>query len=98
MPNYVIAEATRNRFFVSVMASLREHIVFGMNLARHLSRMHPATRLKAVQQEHRTVFDAIRARDPDRAHAVMRIHVEKACLRIFEGEKRQKSEGAISSD
>jgi ABC-type glycerol-3-phosphate transport system permease component len=24
----VIAEATRNRFFVSVMASLREHIVF----------------------------------------------------------------------
>jgi GntR family transcriptional repressor for pyruvate dehydrogenase complex len=96
--HYVIAEATRNRFFVSVMASLREHIVFGMNLARNLSRMHPATRLTAVQEEHRTVFNAIRARDPDRAHAAMRIHVEKACLRIFEGEKGKKSEGATSSD
>jgi DNA-binding GntR family transcriptional regulator len=68
------------------------------NDRRRLSRMHPATRLKAVQQKHRTVFDAIRARDPERAYAVMRIHVEKDCLRIFEGQKRQKREEAISSD
>src|SRR5581483_9301672 len=44
--HYVIAEATRNRFFVSVMTSLRDHIVFGMNLSRDLSRMKPAARLK----------------------------------------------------
>jgi GntR family transcriptional regulator, transcriptional repressor for pyruvate dehydrogenase complex len=83
--HYVIAEATRNRFFVSVMTSLRDHIVFGMNLSRDLSRMQPAARLKAVRDEHRRVFDAIRARDPDRAHEAMRVHVERACLRIFEG-------------
>jgi GntR family transcriptional repressor for pyruvate dehydrogenase complex len=88
--HYVIAEATCNRFFVSVMASLREHIVFGMNLARNLSLMHPAARLKAVQDEHRKIFDAIRARDPDRAHEAMRIHIESACSRIFEGEVGQK--------
>ena len=83
--HYVIAEATRNRFFVSVMTSLRDHIVFGMNLSRDLSRMQPAARLKAVRDEHRRVFDAIRARDPDRAHEAMRVHVERARFRIFEG-------------
>jgi DNA-binding FadR family transcriptional regulator len=62
----VIAEATRNRFFVAVMTSLRGHIVFGMNLSREMSRMQPAARQKAVRDEHRKVFDAIRARDPDR--------------------------------
>jgi hypothetical protein len=81
----IIAEATRNRFFVSVMTSLRDHIVFGMNLSRDLSRMQPTARLKAVRDEHRKVFDAIRARDPDRAHEAMRIHVERARFRIFEG-------------
>jgi GntR family transcriptional regulator, transcriptional repressor for pyruvate dehydrogenase complex len=84
--HYVIAEATRNRFYVSVMTSLRDHIVFGMNLSRDLSRVKPAARLKAVRAEHREVFDAIRARDPDRAHEAMRVHVEKARLRIFDGE------------
>jgi GntR family transcriptional regulator, transcriptional repressor for pyruvate dehydrogenase complex len=86
--HYVIAEATRNRFFVSVMTSLRDHIVFGMNLSRDLSRIKPAARLKAVREEHRRVFDAIRARDPGRAHEAMRVHVEKARFRIFEGEAK----------
>src|SRR5262245_27315593 len=86
--HYVIAEATRNRFFVSVMTSLREHIIFGMNLARTLSRMHPAARIKAAQDEHRLVFDAICARDPDRAREAMRLHVERARLRIFEGDMK----------
>jgi len=86
--HYMIAEATGNRFFVSVMTSLREHIIFGMNLARNLSRMHPDVRLTAVQDEHRKILDAIRARDPDQAHEAMRRHVERARLRVFEGEMR----------
>src|SRR5215813_4480412 len=86
--HFVIAEATRNRFFVSVMTSLRDHIVFGMNLARTLSRMHPTARIKAAQDEHRLVFDAICARDPDRAREAMRLHVERARLRIFEGDMK----------
>jgi DNA-binding FadR family transcriptional regulator len=83
--HYMIAEATRNRFFVSVMTSLRDHIVFGMNLSRDLSRIKPAPRLMAVRAEHRRIFDAIRARDPEQAHEAMRVHVEKARFRIFEG-------------
>jgi DNA-binding FadR family transcriptional regulator len=84
--HYVIAEATDNRFFVSVMTSLRDHIAFGMNLARDLSRVQPAARLKAAREEHRKVFEAIRARDPDRAHEAMWVHVERARLRIFDGD------------
>ncbi len=84
--HYVIAEATGNRFFVSVMTSLRDHIAFGMNLARDLSRVQPAARLKAAREEHRKVFEAIRARDPDRAHEAMWVHVERARLRIFDGD------------
>jgi GntR family transcriptional regulator, transcriptional repressor for pyruvate dehydrogenase complex len=84
----VIAEATQNRFFVSVMTSLREHITFGMTLARSLSRMHPAARIKAAQDEHRLVFEAVRARDPDRAREAMRFHIEQARLRVFEGEMK----------
>ena len=68
----MIAEATRNRFFVSVMTSLRDHIVFGMNLSRDLSRMQSAAQLKAVRDEHRRVFDAIRARPMSRHGMVYR--------------------------
>jgi DNA-binding FadR family transcriptional regulator len=84
--HYVIAEATDNRFFVSVMTSLRDHIAFGMNLARDLSRVQPAARLKAAREEHRKVFEAIRGRATDRAHEAMWVHVERARLRIFDGD------------
>lgn len=84
--HFAIAEATSNRFFVSVMASLRPHIAFGMNLSRSLSLMRPVARVKDVQAEHRTIFDAICARDAERAHEAMRRHVDNARFRMFEGE------------
>ncbi|MGD9846092.1 MAG: FadR/GntR family transcriptional regulator [Variibacter sp.] len=87
--HFAIAEATSNRFFVSVMASLQPHIAFGMNLSRSMSLMHPAARVKNVQAEHRTIFDAIRQREPQRAHEAMRRHVENARFRMFEGEKNE---------
>lgn len=85
--HYAIAEATSNRFYVSVMASLRPHIAFGINLSRSLSLMYPAARVMAVQDEHRKIFDAIRARDAERAHEAMHFHVENARFRMFEGQK-----------
>jgi DNA-binding FadR family transcriptional regulator len=59
--------------------------LLGMNLSRDLSRIKPAARLKAVREEHRRVFDSIRARDPEQAHEAMRVHVEKARFRISKG-------------
>lgn len=91
--HFAIAQATSNRFFVSVMASLRPHIAFGMNLSRSLSLMHPAARVKAVQAEHRAIFDAICRRAPDLAHEAMRLHVESARFRMFEGQAEVAATG-----
>jgi DNA-binding FadR family transcriptional regulator len=81
-----IAAASKNRFMISTMGSLRDHIVFGMNLTRSLSLMRPAERLLAVWEEHHSLFKAIEARDADAARTLMRNHLESARRRVFEGE------------
>jgi GntR family transcriptional repressor for pyruvate dehydrogenase complex len=80
-----IAEATQNPFFVSVMASLNGHVALAISIARSLSLMRPASRIKAVQAEHRAIVEAIRAGDSDRARNAMRRHLDSARKRVFEG-------------
>jgi len=80
-----ICEASKNAFFVSAYESLQKQIEFGMNLARNLSLMRPADRLKLVQGEHVAIYEAIRDRDPERARAAMVDHLNNARRRIFEG-------------
>jgi DNA-binding FadR family transcriptional regulator len=86
--HFAIAEATKNRFFVGVMASLRPHIAFGMNLSRSLSLMYPAARASAVQAEHSAVFKAIAHHAPEVAREAMRSHIENARYRMFEGQSK----------
>lgn len=78
-----IAQASKNQFFVSVMASIQPHLEFGMNLMRNLSLHKSSERLHRVQSEHRTVLQAIRNRDPQAAEAAMRSHLENTRLRMF---------------
>jgi GntR family transcriptional regulator, transcriptional repressor for pyruvate dehydrogenase complex len=80
-----IAEATHNPFHVSVQRSLEPHVAFGMNLARNLSLLRPAARLRIVQDEHEVIVAAIEARDSARAQKAMEVHVENARRRVFEG-------------
>lgn len=80
-----IAEATQNRFFASVIGSLKGHVAFGINLARSLSLIRPSTRIKAVQAEHRAIFEAIRTGDAQAARDAMRTHIDNARKRMFEG-------------
>jgi DNA-binding FadR family transcriptional regulator len=80
-----IAEATHNPFHVSVQRSLEPHVAFGMNLARNLSLLRPAARLRIVQDEHEVIVAAIEARDSGRAQKAMETHVENARRRVFEG-------------
>ncbi len=60
-------------------------MAFGMNLARNLSLLRPAARLRIVQDEHELIVAAIEARDPTRAEKAMETHVENARRRVFEG-------------
>jgi GntR family transcriptional regulator, transcriptional repressor for pyruvate dehydrogenase complex len=84
-----VAEATHNHFHVSVQRSLQPHIAFGMNLARNLSLLRPATRLEIVQDEHVAIVDAIERRDAPAARAAMETHIENARHRVFEGQARE---------
>lgn len=78
-----VARASKNQFFVSVMASIQPHLQFGMNLMRNLSLHKSNERLHRVQSEHRAVLQAILQRDPQAASAAMREHLENTRLRMF---------------
>ena len=56
-----------------------------MNLARNLSLLRPAARLRIVQDEHEVIVEAIEARDPAPGATAMEAHVENARRRVFEG-------------
>lgn len=80
-----VARASGNEFFEAAMQSMRMPIEFAINLARSLTLTRPLEHLRAVQTEHVVMFEAIEARDKDAARLAMRTHIEKACLRVFEG-------------
>ena len=83
--HFAVARASGNEFFESVMQSMRQPIEFAVNLARSLSLKRPLEHLRAVQNEHVVIYEAIEARDQRAAREAMRAHVENACSRIFEG-------------
>ena len=80
-----IARATHNQYHVSVQASLRSHVIAGMNVTRSLSLRRSAPQLRSVQTEHENIVDAIHKKDPDAAYSAMRTHVLNARKRMFEG-------------
>lgn len=80
-----IARSTHNQYHVSVQASLRSHVIAGMNVTRSLSLRRSAAQLRAVQTEHETIVDAIRRQDSDAAYEAMRSHILSARGRMFEG-------------
>lgn len=80
-----VAAASDNRFFLSTMAAIASQIRVGIGLNRSLTLEQPKSRRVAVQDEHRAIFDAIAARDAPEARRLMRLHLENARLRIFEG-------------
>ena len=80
-----VAEASRNAFFAETVASVRNQVLFSISLSRSLYWRRPAGRTRSVAAEHRTVFEAIRDGDPERARAAMRRHIMNVRKRIFTG-------------
>lgn len=81
-----IAKASENRFFISSLELIKNHIGQGMNIARSLSLRRTKIRKAEVQKEHLEIFMAIKARDAQGAWSAMRSHIENARRRIFEGD------------
>jgi len=80
-----IAHATENRFFVGGLSGMREPVMSGMTITRNFALLRTHERLLALHEEHVRIADAISARDPEAAHTAMRLHIENAMNRAFEG-------------
>jgi GntR family transcriptional repressor for pyruvate dehydrogenase complex len=78
-----VARASKNRFFVTALSFIDQHVEFSMNLSRNLSRVKSFERQRLVQQEHLAILDAIRRRDARDAGEAMRQHLENAMIRMF---------------
>jgi GntR family transcriptional repressor for pyruvate dehydrogenase complex len=83
-----IASASKNKYFVSMLNSIREQALFAMTLSRDLSRNNKAERRLRVQNEHRAVIDAIVRRDPAGALRAMNTHIDCSMERIFIGDRK----------
>lgn len=80
-----VCKASKNRFFISTLSSVQAQIGFGMNLSRNLSLTKSAERLRLVQEEHRSIFEAIRRQEPEAARQSMITHINNAKDRMFLG-------------
>jgi DNA-binding GntR family transcriptional regulator len=67
----LVARAARNDVIADLVRSLSERSLCFWFLSRH-----EPVQQRIVHEQHRTIFAAIRKRDPDRAEAEMRRHLE----------------------
>lgn len=81
-----VAAASGNRFFEVTLSSLEEAISSAISVNRNLSLLDPQARLALVQREHERVFEEIEAGDADGAEAAMRLHIDGARRRVFDGD------------
>ncbi len=80
-----IAQASGIHFFTSVITSMRQHIMVGINLAEEFSSVRQDRRTQLVRAEHLAVYEAIQEQDADAASVVMRRHIENTRKRLFDG-------------
>ena len=73
-----VARASHNDFYVSAIYAIRDNIFGGMLLARTTSGLRTKEKIAAINAQHRKVYEAIVAGDPDRARNAMRGHLS-AC-------------------
>jgi GntR family transcriptional regulator, transcriptional repressor for pyruvate dehydrogenase complex len=82
-----IARATKNKFMVSALYAIEEHVMFGMNLGKKLTVVAPSVRAERNLNEHQAILSAIQESDPERAREAMRAHIGNVRRRIFEGDE-----------
>lgn len=70
-----VARASRNSFYVSAIYAIRDNIFGGMLLARTTSGLRTKEKVAAINEQHRAIYEAIVAGDPDRARQAMRHHL-----------------------
>ena len=78
-----IANAAGNEFCVSILSTLHTAMRSGMRVALNITKTGSKERLKKVQEEHRTIYDAIAIGDVTAADLAMRYHIQSARTRLM---------------
>jgi DNA-binding FadR family transcriptional regulator len=81
-----IARASNNSFYVNALISVREQIMFGLNLEWNFSGAQPGFR-DAVTAQHGAILEAIRQRDAEAARSQMRGHLRWARAKLLTGDE-----------
>jgi DNA-binding FadR family transcriptional regulator len=79
-----LAEFSGNTFFISVMNTLRPHMLFAMNISKTLTNCAHQRHVNLSRQEHLSIISAILKRDPVAAQDAMLSHIKKGTERIFQ--------------
>ncbi len=78
-----IAEASGNRFFITVVQSLQAHMAVAIRITRELAARPLQERFAQVCREHAAIEKAIAAEDPAAAHTAMMDHLRGGLVRLF---------------
>jgi GntR family transcriptional repressor for pyruvate dehydrogenase complex len=81
------AMASHNRAVRMLVESLHEPLLMSLKRAREVAPLHG----RRGVQEHRNLVDAIAARDVDRAHRVMKAHLERTAKTVAKSERVKRS-------
>jgi DNA-binding FadR family transcriptional regulator len=77
-----VAEASHNEVYVAMLQAAQEVMQRAIEVAQMITRRGSQARVDRVLQEHRQVFEAIRARDAEAAGLSMAYHLLQARQRI----------------
>jgi GntR family transcriptional regulator, transcriptional repressor for pyruvate dehydrogenase complex len=81
-----VARATGNRFFWETMEGMRSSIMTAMSITPNFQKARSYDRIEKIHAEHKAIFDAIMANDGPGAREAMRNHLNRAMIRVFEGD------------
>ncbi len=80
-----VAKATENSYYVQTIEAITQALHVGTRIARVLSHWSDGHRRDMLHTEHKRIYDAIAAGEPEIARQAMRAHIESARRRVFLG-------------
>lgn len=90
-----VAEATGNRYFVEIMRLLGTATIPRNRVTLGRAASDP-NYLRRIEREHADVYEAIRARDPESARMMMRMHLASSRERLRRASEPPRSRDAQS--
>ena len=92
-----IADASGNKYFVDILATLRFPVKGAMNIGLELARGRPPTRRMRIIEEHASILKAIAAEDGEAASGYMKYHLLQARAAVLDAQHLEKVREDTSS-